>query len=380
MTTTFQDLARKALAGTQTKADAAITRADELRARAGLLQPAAKTPAPRFTCMRDMLAAVWAHEDTNGACYDDRLHTIAAATGMGHKMGPDGGFLMQPEHRREVWGGIYDEGSVLLSRCTVIPTGDTSPEIDFPVNAETARTDGNRFGGVASGWFGEGEQISASKPKVAMNKHLPHTLGALIYATSKLLRSPVAETFIRSAIAAEFGQVIDTSIIRGDGIGKPLGIINAPGAISVTRNGSSFEAVDCRSLWKRLSSKAKRNSVFLVSNSASDAMLDFNDAGTAEARGVPLFDAASYTILGRPVLHVEGLSVLGTAGDVILADLSAYAMTVSTVQEAASMHLAFSMAETAFRAVAELDGHPMIAAPITPYTGSDTESAFVVLS
>ena len=76
-------------------------------------------------------------------------------------------------------------------------------------------------------------------------------------------------------------------------------------------------------MWSRLSAKSKRNSVWLISNSASNNLLDLHVDGTAETRASSLYDPVSNPLVGREILTVEGLSVLGSLGDVILADLSA---------------------------------------------------------
>ena len=85
--------------------------------------------------------------------------------------------------------------------------------------------------------------------------------------------------------------------------------------------------------------------------------------------------------MGRPVIPVEYCETLGTTGDIILADLKAYASGVNGgVDAAMSIHLRFDYNESCFRFITQVDGQPWLASAITPYKGSNTLSPFVVLA
>jgi HK97 family phage major capsid protein len=87
------------------------------------------------------------------------------------------------------------------------------------------------------------------------------------------------------------------------------------------------------------------------------------------------------TLMGRPVLPVEWCATLGTAGDIILADLSQY-VTISKggIDYNQSMHLRFDYDEQAFRFVFRVDGQPWWSSALTPFKGSNTQSCFVTLA
>ena len=67
-------------------------------------------------------------------------------------------------------------------------------------------------------------------------------------------------------------------------------------------------------------------------------------------------------------------------GDIILADLSQYALISTDVRQAASMHVSFATDETAFRAVWRVDGSSIWDSALTPFKGSNTTSPFVNLA
>ena len=100
--------------------------------------------------------------------------------------------------------------------------------------------------------------------------------------------------------------------------------------------------------------------------------------------GAPVFRAADLpkmTLFGRPIIVCEQCQSLGTAGDVILADLSQYlCITKGGMQTAQSIHVRFIYDETVFRFVYRVDGQPMWSSALTPYKGSDTIGPFFVVS
>ena len=86
-------------------------------------------------------------------------------------------------------------------------------------------------------------------------------------------------------------------------------------------------------------------------------------------------------LLGRPVIPVEYCPVLGTPGDIILADLSQYIVidrgTPSTNQ---SIHVRYLSFEDTFRFTYRTDGQPVWKKPVTPKNGSNLQAPFTYLA
>ena len=86
-------------------------------------------------------------------------------------------------------------------------------------------------------------------------------------------------------------------------------------------------------------------------------------------------------IYGRPVVETEFNAALGTAGDILLADMSEYLMwEKNAIEAASSIHVQFLTDQTAFRFIYRYDGQTALASAITPYKGTATQSPFVTLS
>ena len=93
-------------------------------------------------------------------------------------------------------------------------------------------------------------------------------------------------------------------------------------------------------------------------------------------------DAPYGRLLGRPIYFIELAQTLGTAGDLIFADLSQMflgqkpgkALTLES-----SIHLRFDYDEVAFRSELRYDCQPWWPAPLTPRYATETLSPFVIL-
>jgi glycosyltransferase involved in cell wall biosynthesis len=98
----------------------------------------------------------------------------------------------------------------------------------------------------------------------------------------------------------------------------------------------------------------------------------------AEGFGLGAAEAMS---LGKPVIVTEFNAVPGTVGDIVLGRFADDYTTIDKggVQYATSIHVQFLTDQTAFRFIYLYDGQPTLNGPVTPYKGSNTQSAYVAL-
>ena len=108
--------------------------------------------------------------------------------------------------------------------------------------------------------------------------------------------------------------------------------------------------------------------------------------GGIPAMIVDLRDQTRPIMLGIPIQWCEHCQVLGTTGDIILADMSQYNVAEKAgspgVQGASSIHVKFLENEQTFRFIARVDGQPMWKEPLTTKHGGsgNTVSPFVALA
>ena len=324
-----------------------------------------------------------------GRVVDPRLY--AAASGMNQAVPSEGGFAVAPQFVTAIWDGLNQATENLIGLTDQYTVEGES--LSFVANAETSRVTGSRYGGVQGYWINEADQITKSKPKVRTMKLEPKELAVLIYCTAKALENaPALEQFLTRAATDEIGFMVGDSIVNGTGAGQPKGIMGSGCKVTVNKETSQPNTTivqeNIAKMWARLHPRARRNAVWLH-NVDIEPQLDFlntvvkNVAGTENVGGYAnkVFDAEKRTLKGRPLMAVEYCQTLGQEGDLILVDLTTYAAGVRAagLKYASSIHVRFEFAETAFRFMFAVDGQTWLAAPLTPFKGSNTLSSVITL-
>lgn len=322
---------------------------------------------------------------------DERLAKIQqrAAAGMSEGVGADGGFLVQTDFSSELIKAAQETG-VLVPKVRKFPIGSDKNGLTMNVVKETSRADGSRWGGVVTYWENEADEATASKPKFGQLAFKLNKLIGLCYATDELLSDASAlGSVISQSFAEEFGYQLDNVILRGDGAGKPLGILNAPCLVSVAKESgqaaATLNALNIIKMRARLWARSRQASVWLVNQDIEPQLHALKISGSLS--DIPVYLPANGlagqpydTLFGRPVIAIEQCSTLGTQGDIVLADLSQYGMIdAGAMQAATSIHVKFTSDQTAFRFTMRVDGKPLWSNALTPAKGSATQSPFVTL-
>ena len=316
---------------------------------------------------------------------------MAAATGMGSDVSSDGGFLVAPDRSSTVIQRMYDSGQI-LSRVNHVPVSANSNGIQLPAVDETSRADSSRYGGIVSGWLGQGSTFAsvAGKPRFRLMDLKLRKVGAFIYATDELLTDAVAlEAWINKYLPLELTFRVENAIVNGTGSNQPLGLLNSGAVITVTRaKASHISSVDLQAMLARMWAPLRSKAVFLIDQSVeTDLAVLSIPIGTGGALD-PLYRPAGSvsgqvfaTYAGIPIIPVEHCAALGTSGDIALVNLDEYTLIdKGGVQQAVSIHVAFITDEQVFRFVQRVDGQCNWRAALQPKSGGDTLSCIMVLS
>ena len=300
------------------------------------------------------------------------------ATGLNETTPSQGGYLLPPQIAAGIHSSMWSVGSVLSRFNPIRVTGNS-----LTINAvdETSRADGSRMGGVRGYWLAEAAQKTASKPKFRQIELKLKKVAALCYATDELLADASAlESWIGNEVPNELRFNVEAAIINGDGVGKPLGILQSGSLISATRtDGSQIDAYDIGRMWARRL-PGYNDYVWFVNPAVYPQLLNMTIGDMPVYAPSVRPDVPFGSLLGRPVIENEYCPNLGTAGDILLASPSAYALiTKGGIEAASSIHIKFDYDETAFRFVYRVDGQPYYNAAITAYDAVNTVSPFVAL-
>lgn len=313
---------------------------------------------------------------------DKRLLPLKA-TGANEAIPSQGGFLVTSDIAAGIQENMWGVGRVLQQFNSINVSGN-----GLTINAvdETNRAAGSRMGGVQGYWMAEGVDKTASQPKFRQIELKLKKVAALVYCTDELLQDAGAlEGWLNVNVPNELRFLVEDSIIDGDGIGKPLGILQSGALISATRtDASQVDADDIGRMWSHRYI-GPNDYVWFVNASVLPQLyrMSLADSGYVGVYTPPggLSQAPYGSLMGRPCIETEYNPYLGTVGDILLASPSQYALiTKGGVQAASSIHVAFVSDETAFRFVYRVDGQPVWASSVTAFDGTHTVSPFVALA
>lgn len=319
----------------------------------------------------------------NAALYpgqlDKRLLPLKA-TGLSEAQPSQAGFLVPQQTAAGIAERMYNTGSLL----SLMSNKDsvTGNNMTYNVVDETSRADGSRFGGLQAYWGAEAGTKVASKPKFRQLELKLKKLYVLTVATDELLEdAPALESWLGRTVPNEIKFKVEDSIINGDGVGKPLGILNSPALKSAVRtDANEIDALDIGRMWAARWVGAS-DYVWLANPIIFPQLLSMSVGNQAVFMPAGGLTAKPYaTLFGAPLIETEYNPALGTVGDLMLISPSQYQLIEKGgIQYATSIHVYFTTDESAFRWVYRVDGAPMWNAALT-LKDTNTASPFVVLA
>ena len=314
---------------------------------------------------------------------DVRLRPLKA-TGLSEGVPADGGYLLAPQVAGGIIERMYKTGEI-LGRVATDNIGPNSNSMIYNAVDESDRSDGSRFGGVTGYWMAEAGSITASKPLFRQMELKLKKVAALCYATDELLADAVAlESWLNRTVPMELKFKVEQAIMSGNGVGKPLGILNSPALVTPLRvDASEVDATDIAVMWSRRWAGVS-DYVWLINPGVFPQLVNLvlGNFPLLVPSSAGFQGAPNFTIFGRPVIETEYNPALGTAGDILLASLGQYqTIQKGGVQAASSIHVSFATDETAFRFIYRIDGQPLWDSALSTYAATTTtQSPFVALS
>jgi HK97 family phage major capsid protein len=235
---------------------------------------------------------------------------------------------------------------------------------------------------------GEGSTLNQSKLKVESNVLRLNKAQILVPVSDELLEDAVGlSVYLEREVGDRLSFRVDDWLINGDGVEKPMGLLNAGARITQTKEGAqaaaTIVAANVSKMMGRLPASAIESAIWLAHPETLPQLqgLGFPTYAPAGISGGP-----DPTLLGRPVYYREACAPLGTPGDLILFVPSGYFAAVRTYAGAAndirsdvSMHVWFDYDVSALRFSMRVAGTPWLAAPFVRYKTSTTVSSVVVL-
>jgi HK97 family phage major capsid protein len=347
------------------------------------------------------LRAVTSRDDASARTYIKRLMDRRAVlrNAFDERIPAEGGFLVPEFLRSQVLA--YMTRAIVRPQAMVLPM--TSLRMPVPLLDNPSQASGGQaLGGLTFAATEEGAAIAGSTSGFGQVVLEARKLAALLAGVPNELVSDASGAFgdfLARVIAMGYAWYEDDLFIgtSGTGVGTPQGLVNAPCAVSITRNTENLVLfADIVAMFKALHPASKQAATmpgvqaatWLVSSSAFDQLLElyYNPSGAEVVPPSGWFsagdgDKVGASIVGVPAMVTDHQPAVGSTGDVILADLAHYLIgdRMEMTVEQSELGPGFISDTSDFRIKARVDGRYWIQSASTTEAGQQV-SPVVVLS
>lgn len=312
---------------------------------------------------------------------------VEKKTAMSTQTGTQGGYAVPTEFYDRLMA-LATEIGIVRPRATFIPMNSKSIQVPA-LDVTTAPTVGDTamLGGVVCRWTEEATTLNETEPSLKQVELTNYELSGYSKLSNALLQDNAVglEAFLFQIFSRAIAWYEDYAFLRGNGAGKPLGVLNWGGLISVTRSGANlFALADMAGMFARLLPGYNPKSCAWVIHPTVIAKL-LTIAATAAA-GQNLFlsnaqDKPRMQLLGLDVCVSEKVPALGTLGDALLCDFQHYLIgDRKQVEIAFSEHVAFLTNQSVWRFVSRVGGQPWLRDKVTLADATSTLAPFVGLA
>jgi HK97 family phage major capsid protein len=314
------------------------------------------------------------------------LHPAILAATATEGQPADGGFAVPMDVAAGIFRRAIEESVWLRIGVRLVPMASDETAVNALADEDETN---DAEAGLIAGWTNEAEESDAQIMKMRRVVLKSKKLVVLAACSNELADdAPGYVTELEAAISRAIGKRLDRAVLSGTGAATPLGVLNSPATIAVSKEGSqssgTFTWGNATAMWSRLAPGSHENSWWLVHPTTLPQLLSMSltiGTGGTQPRGV--FEPGGptgYMLLGRPVVVTSRVKPLGTSGDVILVDPSQIAVGVRrgiTVER--STQAFFSSDRLAIRGKFRGDSSPLWSKPRTLVEGNTTVSPVVVL-
>ena len=296
--------------------------------------------------------------------------------------GDSGGFVVPTEYSRNILD-VSLEDEVVRKRATVYPMKSNELQVPGTVIGDHSSS---LYGGVIAYWKSEGSALTESVPTFRNVTLKANKLTVLGKASNEWVADNISGDAVARAFTGTLGFKMDESFFSGTGAGEPLGILNADCTVEVSAEGgqapNTLVYENLANMVARIHPACFGKSIWVAHISTIPQLLTLGLSVGTGGSHIPVMKESNgkFSILTRPVIFTEKAQILGTAGDIMLCDMSQYLVGLrSDIRLDTSKHVAFSSDELYYRGVVRVDGQPAWNEKMTLQDGSTTVGPFVII-
>jgi HK97 family phage major capsid protein len=298
--------------------------------------------------------------------------------------GSDGGYIV-PQQFATQFMSMIERMEIVRPRAMVqpIPFGNIEiPGIDYNQTWDAGHDP--LLGGLKMYWTAEGATDTQSEPEFRQIELRSNEATTSVPVTNKLLDNNAIglESLLMRLFTAAAAYTEDYAYIRGDGVGKPLGVQNANATISVDVTAAGPTVAELASMYVRLDPECVDTAVWLINPLLYEDIMSLNADNDSALTFLPDINGRITPMLfGMPLYRTKILSNSYTNAGLMLVDFNKYVIGQDlNLEIAMSEHVAFRKRQTVWRATIRTDGQPLMNAAVPIGPTSDETVSFAVQS
>jgi HK97 family phage major capsid protein len=286
--------------------------------------------------------------------------------------GTEGGYLIPQQFVNTIMT-MLERKEIVRPRAVVqpIPYGNIEvPTLDY--SQVWAEGQDPNVGGMAMYWTAEGAQDTQTEPEFRQITLASHEATTSVPVTNKLLENNATglETVLMRLFAEMVAYTEDYAYMRGDGVGKPLGVLNAPATMTTDVDATGITVANVSDMYVKLMEECIDTAVWLVHPLLYADIMSLNADTDAALTFLPDINGRIQPMLfGIPILRSKIMPGNYASGGLMLVDFQKYMIGDDLNMEVAlSEHAEFRKRRTLYRCTIRTDGQPMLhtSVPIGP--------------
>lgn len=290
---------------------------------------------------------------------------------------PSSGGMSVPEPLSAKWLDDSLPSEIVRPRCMIWPMESASRKVPGWDGAD--QSGGEYYGGFEMEFLAEEGTGTKQTGKLRIIELNAKKGAIFVDASAELVEDGMGfDAQLEIAMRKSLSLGMDYYLLQGNGAGQPLGVINSPGVISVTKETGQTAATvtieNIAKLFSRMYPEGINRAVWIANPTLLPQLM--TSAGTISVGTggsvINIFkeNNGQYTLYGRPCLFSSAMPTVGTANDLIFVDLTAYAMGLRRQVKLEKSNIpGWTQDLVSYRILVRFDGQGTWSAAITPRNG-----------
>lgn len=305
----------------------------------------------------------------NSGRHDPRLIQNVMREGVGS----EGGFAVPEEFGAWLLDASL-ESEIVRPRATIWPMTTETRKIP---SWDGSNHSTNLFGGFSGVWLAEAGTATRQTAKLKLLQMIAKKLAIYTQASRELIQDGMSfEGQLGVALIAATGWFMDDAFLNGNGVGKPRGILSDPALITVSKEGAQVADTiiyeNIIKMFARMHPACLQKAVWICNQTTLPQLMSLIVSHGVTGTFYPAVQNANgkFYLLGKEIILTEKTPKLGDVGDIILADLSQYAVGLrQDLVVDKSNAPGWTEDLTDYRVIARVDGMGTWKEPVTPKNG-----------